>query len=648
MLTWRPPDPHDAVSIEQDAGGLITSWDRGAERLFGWRAADAIGQPAALLVPERNRDRYRAQLADVLREPSDRTYERTITMLRRDGHEFAAAVVVSSRSAEDGSLRVAAVVRPVTPLSDTARWGAADRYLAILNQISDGCAVVDLRGDYLFVNDAFCRMFNYRKDDLVGANFKAAIGEARVATLRELYSRVYATGEPAQLEYQVFPRGRDPLYIDQSVSLERDEEGRPVAFLSIVRDCTARKLSEQAAERARRAAEEASRAKSEFLANMSHEIRTPMNGIIGMATLALDGPLTSAQAECISTVKSSAEALLQILNDILDFAKIESRKLEIERVPFSPADLLQQAVRPFAYQAAQKELALTIDAAPDLPRSVIGDPLRLRQIVANLVGNALKFTERGEVGVTAAVETIDARSVTLHVRVRDTGIGIPLDKCAQIFEPFTQADGSTTRRFGGTGLGLAISATLAQMMGGQIRVESDAGAGSTFHVLLPFALVDEDSAQVRGGNAAPVAAAPLPRAIAAPSALRILVAEDNIVNQRVAVGLLSKRGHDVTVVADGRQAVEAAARTRFDVILMDVQMPEMGGFEATAAIRAREIETGERTRIIAMTAHAMSGDRERCLAAGMDGYVSKPIDPAALYAAVDRAAATRAPIEGMR
>jgi len=640
MLTWRPPEPNDAVSIEQDADGLITGWDRGAQRLFGWPAADIVGQPAALIIPERNRDRYRAQLADVVRERSDRTYERTITMLRRDGHEFAATVVVSPRLAEDGSVRVAAVVRPVTPLSDAARWGAAHRYLAILNQISDGCAVVDLYGNYLFVNDAFCRMFNYRKDELVGANFKGAISEARVATLRELYARVYATGEPAQLEYQVFPKGREPLFIDQSVSLERDEEGRPVGFLSIVRDCTARKASEQEADRARRAAEDASRAKSEFLANMSHEIRTPMNGIIGMATLALDGPLTAAQADCISTVKASAESLLRILNDILDFAKIESRKLEIERVPFRPADLLQHAVRPFLHHASQKGIALTIDVAPGVPRSVVGDPLRLRQIVANLVGNALKFTDRGAVAVSAAVESIARGGVTLRIRVVDTGIGIPADKCAQIFEPFTQADGSTTRRFGGTGLGLAISATLAQMMGGRISVESAPGVGSTFDLRLPFAIEDEDGA--------PAAAAPAAPAAAARPALRVLVAEDNIVNQKVAVGLLSKQGHDVTVVGDGRQAVEAAARTRFDVILMDVQMPVMGGFEATAAIRAGEIENGRRATIIAMTAHAMAGDRERCLAAGMDGYVSKPIDPAALYAAVDRAAAARAPIDGAR
>src|SRR5256885_4793938 len=250
MVTWRPPDDRedDGASIEQDANGAITSWDRAAERLFGWTTAEAIGQPAAMLIPERNRDRYRLQLADILSGPADRSYERTMTVQRRDGREFAVTVTARMRAVADG-VRVAIEIRPVTPLADARRWGAAQRYLAILNQISDGCAVVDLRGNYLFVNDSFCRMFNYRKEELVGANFKGAISGERIATLRELYAQVYATGEPAQLEYQVFPKDREALFIDQSVSLERDEDGRAIAFLSIMRDCTARKLSEQAAER---------------------------------------------------------------------------------------------------------------------------------------------------------------------------------------------------------------------------------------------------------------------------------------------------------------------------------------------------------------------------------------------------------------
>jgi PAS domain S-box-containing protein len=308
------------ATIEQDADGVITGWDAFAEQLFGWTRTEAIGRSSLILVPDRNAARARRHLADMLHGPQERVYEGTITARRRNGYEFPAVVSARVHLTEHGP-RVLTRAEAIAPLPDDGR--NAERYLAILNQISDGCAVVDLRGNYLFVNDAFCRMFNYRRDELIGANFKNTVGEQRVSTLRAAFTQVYATGKPAQLEHQVFPRDREAMFLDQSISLERDRNGQPVGFLSIVRDCTARKIAEQEADRARRAAEQANSAKSEFLANMSHEIRTPMNGIIGMSALALDGPLTVEQADCISAVKSSAESLLAVLNDILDFAKID-------------------------------------------------------------------------------------------------------------------------------------------------------------------------------------------------------------------------------------------------------------------------------------------------------------------------------------
>jgi PAS domain S-box-containing protein len=625
--------PEAGAVIEQDADAVITEWNAVAEQLFGWSRADAIGRTSDIVIPSRNVARSRSLLSEILCGPLQRMHERTITVRRRDGHEFPATVSAVARATPAG-LRLVTRVRAVTQLPDDPGGREAQRYLAILNQIGDGCAVVDLRGNYVFVNDAFCRMFNYERTDLVGANFKSAIGEDRVNTLRAVYNRVYRTGAPAQLEYQVFPKGRAIMFIDQSVSLERDMSGQAVGFVSIIRDCTARKVAEEDADRARQAAEEANRAKGEFLANMSHEIRTPMNGIIGMATLALDGPLTPDQTDCIETVKGSAESLLTILNDILDFAKIESRKLDLERIPFSPVDVLAGAIQPLTFQARNKQVALLVDVAPAVPASILGDPTRLRQIITNLVGNALKFTERGSVAVSVAVEPIDRACVALHLQVADTGIGIPRDMCAQIFQPFTQADGSTTRRFGGTGLGLTISATLVQLMGGHVWVESEPGSGSTFHIVLPFEVAG--AIGPAGPQTAPPAPAPAPSMVpTAAHALRVLVVEDNVVNQRVAIGLLTKRGHAVTLAQDGAEALARLEREAFDVVLMDLQMPGMSGIDATAAIRASERTSGEHLRVVAMTAHAMTGDRERCLEAGMDDYLSKPIDSRTLFAIVE-------------
>ncbi|HUQ91067.1 MAG TPA: ATP-binding protein [Bryobacteraceae bacterium] len=382
-------------------------------------------------------------------------------------------------------------------------------------------------------------------------------------------------------------------------------------------------------ERAMQQAQEASHAKSEFLANMSHELRTPMNGVLGMMDIVLDSPLTADQREQLETAQRCANSLLSLLNDVLDLSKIEAGKMLLERIPFDLRVLIDDAVRAQRPKASKKGIVLSVEVAPSVPRKITADPLRMRQIISNLLSNAMKFTDRGSVRVRAFRTSLE-QGQELVFEVIDTGVGIPVDKLSFIFEKFTQADGSISRKYGGTGLGLAITRRLVQLHEGHLTVESKLGQGSSFRVFFPSDVCVSEP--VTEPEPAVTASAPSePRR--EKNGQSILVVEDNHVNQKVVTAILRKKGYHVDVANHGREALEYLDLLAYGLVLMDVQMPILDGLETTKVIRRdrrfRELP------IVAMTAHAMSGDRERCLAAGMNGYIAKPLNPATLLRVVE-------------
>ena len=658
------------------------------------------------------------------------------------------------------------------------------RFRSLIENSTDLIAVMTPAGKIVYGSPSCGRVLGQATKDLTGADISEFVHTADVAKLLLVATQEAQPVKGSTIELRFRQEDGSWGILEASVrNLLNDSAVSGIVMNS--RDITARRRAEEEIrqlnndlerrvtdrtaelEAAKSMAELANQAKSEFLANMSHEIRTPMNGVLGMVELALDTDLTFEQRDYMSTAKSSADALLDIINDILDFSKIEAGKLDLDLVPLNLRDLVDQGLKPLALRAHQKQLELTCEVRSEVPEWVVADPTRLRQIIVNLVGNAIKFTKQGEVGLEVALEAATPDGVTLHFSVRDTGIGVPPEKQKVIFEAFSQADGSTARKFGGTGLGLTISSRLIELMGGRLWLESEPAKGSCFHFTAQVGIADrtllskpEEPIRTEGLSVLvvddnltnrrilkgmlerwkmkPVLAAGADEALAALEAgggvsfslllidahmpevdgfmlvermrthaemnktaimmltsdgqrgdaarcrelgiaaylvkpvvqsqlleailqvlggkaqagdkpsfikrhslqedrrvLRVLLAEDNAINQKLASRLIEKRGHTVVVAENGHQALAELAKQEFDLVVMDVSMPEMDGFEAAAAIRAGEKATGEHIPIIALTAHAMKGDREKCLAAGMDGYVSKPIDAKELFETIE-------------
>lgn len=485
-------------------------------------------------------------------------------------------------------------------------------------------AMTDPRGVIIYVNDRFCEASGYAREELVGRTHRVVkSGQHSDAFYEDMWSRIQH-GEVWHGE--ICNRAKDgTLYwLDSTIVPFQTRTGELVRYVAIRTDISRRRKAEEelraqaiALREARDLAEAATHAKSQFLATMSHEIRTPMNGVLGMAELLLAGDLNDDQRESVEVLQSSGRILLALVNDVLDFSKIEAGHLPLEEIPYDLRALIEELLALLRPQAVERGLELSLDLNwPTLPPLVLGDPGKMRQVLLNLLGNALKFTEAGHVHVRA--ERLDEHRMRLLVE--DTGPGIAEDRQTYLFEAFTQADASTTRRFGGTGLGLAICRRLVEGMGGEIGVRSAAGEGATFHVTLPVR-----SAPEAGPTATPRPPAQLARSAGLErSALRVLVAEDNGVNRIVSKRMLLALGCEVDLCVNGLEAVEMCAAVSYDLVFMDCSMPVLDGYEATARLRARP-SAGRLPIIVALTASALEDDRERCLAAGMDDYLSKPV-----------------------
>ncbi|MCA9213260.1 MAG: response regulator [Planctomycetales bacterium] len=500
--------------------------------------------------------------------------------------------------------------------------------LALVASKTDNAVVIlDSNHCVEWVNDSFVRMTGFEQAEVYQKPLSQLLYSDAANT--EIGGRIEletALAKGHGLSQEILHTRKDgrTFWASLSVTPAFDDEGRLHRWIGIASDATRQRREQEQLSQAKDAAENANRVKSEFLANMSHELRTPMNAIIGMADLALETDLTDEQKEYVSTILDSAENLSRLLNDILDLSKIEAQKLVIDSVTFDLHELLYDATKPFAFQANRIGIDFKLEIAENVVRYVTGDPTRIRQVIANLVGNAIKFTSEGQVTVCVKSIRKSKRTQRISISVTDSGIGISSAKLSHVFESFTQADNSISRRFGGTGLGLTISKQLVDLMGGKLKAQSAVSVGSTFTVELPLRIagVTDQAAvphTVLGSESS--------------RSLRVLVTDDNRANRSLARRILEKAGHDVVEACDGMEAVRELQSQDFDVVLMDVQMPDLDGFETTAMIRQSK-DSSPQPYIIAVTAHAMHGDRERCLAAGMDAYVTKPLRSKQLLALV--------------
>jgi PAS domain S-box-containing protein len=622
---------HDAF-VGMDTSGRITDWNVQAETTFGWLRSEVMGQILSqMIIPDRHREAHERGLRHYLASGQGPVLNKRIEIggLHKDGHEFLMELTIFATSV-GGTHRFAAFARDITERKrfEQDLRESSEVVRLLLDSTAEAIYGIDTQGICTLCNRACLRMLGYREAaDMLGKN------------THELMHYLLADGTPYPVDqcniYQVFRQGKG-THIDNEVMCRndgtyfpveywsypifRDEQvtGAVVAFL----DITERRQAEVALLAAKETAEQANRAKSEFLANMSHEIRTPMNGILGMTELVLDTVLTVEQREHLALVRLSAESLLSIINDILDFSKIEAGKMELEVIPFNLRESLGETMMTLGFRAHEKGLELVYEVQPEVPEALLGDPGRIRQILINLVGNAIKFTKEGEIFVCVEGRSQGSATTALHFAVKDTGAGIPLEKQEKIFDAFSQGDGSMTRKYGGTGLGLTICVRLVEMMGGRVWLESQLGKGSTFHFTVHLALQDT------------VSAPPTPFPPEQLHDLRALIVDDNFTNRRVLQDMLTRWGMRPTAVDSGPAALEALEIAKhtgrpFSLVLLDGQMPGMDAFALAEQMQKDPGLIG--VTIIMLTSAGHLSDAARFRELGISAYLVKPIRQTELF-----------------
>ena len=620
----------NAPIIVWDPKFKITRFNHAFERLTGHCSKNILGRHPEILFPGASRDESLAYIEKTL--SGDHWDAVEIPILRKDGDVRTVLWNSANVYDEDGK-RVVATIAQGQDITERKEAESQITFQAsLLNQVRNAVIATDLDGRIIYWNHFSEMLYQWKAEEVLGRSIaETIVPRDKCMCIREVIENIVRFG---YLECELIVQKKDgrlfpALYV---FNMLKDAQGRNMGIAGVSIDLTERKKVEEDLLMAKERAESATRAKSQFLANMSHEIRTPMNAVIGLTGLLLNTPINPEQRDYIETIRSSGDSLMAVISDILDFSKIEGGMLELESKPFDLQRVMEDSMSMVASAARDKGLDLSYSLEPDVPRMVLGDPARLKQILINLLGNAVKFTEKGEISATVSATgpSRGKNGQEIMFAVKDTGIGISKDHMSRLFQSFSQADPSTTRKYGGTGLGLVISKNLTERMGGRIWAESEPGKGSVFY----FTIKARPSSVGLSAGQEDMPPREAEEADGQSKAdLKILLAEDNAVNQMVALRMLERLGYGADTAESGIEVLEALQNRSYDIVLMDVQMPEMDGLEAARRIRAGQ---GRRPYIIAMTAHAMKGDREVCLEAGMNDYVSKPVRMEELRAAILR------------